>query len=188
MSTTQTQTRRSAKSVRFQVPLISCVSTPKASPNHRLQPAHTLRPLRQLRIPRHATSRLFWFATLVLLAVAQLLLLVLLYRTIASTLKAGSLEATKKPPAAFLVSHPPFHHAAIAVRSLPSYFSVAVDVLIHHYFDPVSCCVLKSVGVISRTALLQAVGGLWAWFGIREAWVAVTSLGVAVVLWRRSKT
>ena len=94
---------------------------------------------------------------------------------------AGSLEATKK------ASLSPLNHAATAVRSLQSYSSVAVDVLIHHYFDPVSCCVLKSVGVISRTALLQAIGGLWAWFGMREASVAAMGLGVAVVLWRRFK-
>ena len=156
MSTAQTQTRRSAKTVRFQVPLVSCVSTPNASPNHRLQPAHTLRPLRQLRRSRHSTSRLFWLATLAILAVSQVLLLVLLYRTIKSMLYAGSLEATNLALSAYLASISPFHHAATAVRSLRSYSSVAVDVLIHHYFDPVSWCVLKSVGVISRTAF-------WRW-------------------------
>ena len=103
-------------------------------------------------------------------------------------LYAGSLEARTKASTALLASLPPLHHAASAVRSVQSYSSVAVDVLIHHYFDPVSCCVLKSVGVISRTALLQAVGGLWAWVGMREAWIAVMGLVVAVMLWRRSRT
>ena len=188
MSTTQTQTVRSAKTVRFRVPLISSVSTPPASPNHRLQPAHTLRPLRQLRRSRYTTSRLFWFATLALLVVAQLLLLLLLYKSTKSILYAGTLEATTQASAASLASLSPLHHAATALRSFQSYSSVAVDVLIHHYFDPVSCCVLKSVGVISRPALLQAIAGLWAWSGMRGALVAAIGLGVAVVLWRRSKT
>ena len=112
----------------------------------------------------------------------------LLYRTIDYIFYAGSLEATTKASAASLVSLSLLHRAATAVRSLQSYSSVAIDVLIHHYFDPVSSCFLKSVGVISRTALLQVVGGLWAWFGMREVWVAAMGLGVAVVVWRRSKT